>query len=143
MKILIINGPNLNLLGSREPDVYGHTTMDDIISGLRAEFNDIEISYYQSNHEGDLIDRLHEAAFGHCRADAVVLNAGGYTHTSVALADAVAAIAPIPVVEVHISNVHAREPFRRQSYLSPVCAGTITGFGTKVYALAICALARL
>jgi len=139
-KILILNGPNLNLLGRREPEVYGTATMDDILVALRAEFPDVEIDYCQSNHEGDLIDCLHEAAYGDRRADAVVLNAGGYTHTSIALADAVAAIAPVPVVEVHISNVHARESFRRQSYLSPVCVGTITGFGPKVYSLAIRAL---
>ncbi len=140
-KILIVNGPNLNLLGRREPEVYGPDTMDDILVGVRDRFADVaEIEYFQSNHEGALIDRLHEAAYGSCPVDGVVLNAGGYTHTSVALADAVAAIAPLPVVEVHLSNVHARESFRRQSYLGPVCAGTITGLGAKVYSLAVEAL---
>ena len=139
-KVLIINGPNLNLLGRREPGVYGTATMDDIIADVRARFGDAEISYFQSNHEGALIDRLHEAAYVPSPVNGIVLNAGGYTHTSVALADAVAAIAPLPVIEVHISNVYAREPFRRLSYLSPVCAGTITGLGTRVYALAVEAL---
>lgn len=139
-KVLIINGPNLNLLGRREPGVYGTATMDDIIADVRARFGNTEISYFQSNHEGALIDCLHEAAYGPSPVDGIVLNAGGYTHTSVALADAVAAIAPLPVIEVHISNVYAREPFRRLSYLSPVCAGTITGLGTRVYALAVEAL---
>ncbi len=139
-KVLIINGPNLNLLGRREPGVYGTATMDDIIADVRARFGNAEISYFQSNHEGALIDRLHEAAYGPSPVDGIVFNAGGYTHTSVALADAVAAIAPLPVIEVHISNVYAREPFRRLSYLSPVCTGTITGLGTRVYALAVEAL---
>ena len=137
--ILILNGPNLNLLGLREPDIYGTTTMHDVLAGLRAEFPDADIRHIQSNHEGVLIDALHDAGYGAGRVCGVVLNAGGYTHTSVALADAVAAI-PVPVIEVHISNVHAREDFRRRSLLSPVCAGTITGLGTAVYSLAVRAL---
>lgn len=138
-KILIINGPNLNLLGRRQPEIYGSVTMETILADLRAEFaGRVQIEYYQSNHEGALIDRLQQAGFGEDRPDTVVLNAGGYTHTSVALADAVAAI-PIPVVEVHLSNIFAREEFRRKSLLSPHCKGTITGFGPSVYRLAILA----
>lgn len=138
-KILIINGPNLNLLGVREPGIYGAESMEAVLAQLRREFADVDIEYFQSNHEGVIIDRLHAAAYGASPADGIVLNAGGYTHTSVAIADAIAAI-PVPVVEVHISNVHAREEFRHHSYLSPVCRGTIAGFGVKVYALAVRAL---
>lgn len=141
MKILIVNGPNLNMLGRRQPQIYGTDTLDDILDGLRRRYEGkAEISSFQSNHEGELIDCLQQAVFGSSPVDGIVLNAGGYTHTSVALADAVAAIAPVPVIEVHMSNVHAREPFRRHSYLSAVCAGTITGLGRSVYALAIEAL---
>jgi len=138
-KILIVNGPNLNLLGVREPGIYGAESMERVLARLRSEFPDVEISYFQSNIEGVLIDKLHSAAYGADRFDGIVLNAGGYTHTSVALADAISAI-PVPVVEVHISNVHAREEFRRHSYISPVCVGTIAGFGSRVYSLAIRAL---
>lgn len=138
-KILILNGPNLNLLGKREPEIYGTDTLHDIMEGVRCRFPDIEIVDRQSNHEGVLIDEIQAAAFGEHPFDGIVLNAGGYTHTSVALADAVAAV-NIPVVEVHISNIHAREPFRRESYLSPVCRGTIFGFGPAVYSLALEAL---
>lgn len=138
-RILILNGPNLNLLGRREPGIYGSATMDDVLAAVRGEFPAAEIYYEQHNSEGALIDALQQAAFGPARVDGVVLNAGGYTHTSVALADAAAAI-DIPVIEVHISNVHAREAFRRQSYLSPVCSGTISGLGTRCYALAVRAL---
>ena len=138
-KILIVNGPNLNLLGVREPGIYGAESMEAVLAQLRREFADVDIEYFQSNHEGVIIDRLHAAAYGASPADGIVLNAGGYTHTSVAIADAIAAI-PVPVVEVHISNVHAREEFRHHSYLSPVCRGTIAGFGVKVYALAVRAL---
>ena len=141
-KILIVNGPNLNLLGVREPGIYGAESMDAILAQLRREFPDVELDYFQSNIEGALIDRLHSAAYGTDRADGIVLNAGGYTHTSVALADAIAAI-NVPVVEVHISNVHAREEFRHHSYISPVCAGTIAGFGPRVYSLAVRALEGL
>ena len=135
-KILIINGPNLNLLGRRQPEIYGTTTMDDILADLRREFPQLDIEYYQSNHEGDLIDRLHSAGYGPDTADAVILNAGGYTHTSVALADAVASI-PTPVIEVHLSDISAREPFRRHSYLTPVCKTTLMGLGAKVYEAAV------
>ena len=136
MRILIINGPNLNLLGQREPEVYGHHSFADYLQELQQQFPQDKIDSYQSNHEGELIDQLHEA---NQSADGVILNAGGYTHTSVALADAVAAI-NIPVIEVHISNPYAREPFRHHSYLSPVSNGTITGLGLDGYRLAVEAL---
>jgi len=136
MKILILNGPNLNLLGSREPEVYGSATMDSCLAALRADFPDVDIDYFQSNHEGDIIDALHAT-----RADGVLLNAGGYTHTSVAVADAISAIS-VPVVEVHISNVAAREPFRRTSLIAPVCVGSISGFGLDSYRLGVEALLR-
>lgn len=138
MKILIINGPNLNLLGVRQPDVYGSLTMDDCLGMLRRRFVDVTIEYFQSNHEGAIIDRLHEVGFDHSYAG-VVLNAGAYTHTSLAIADAIAAI-EVPVVEVHISNVHAREAIRHRSLISPVCAGVIAGFGLDSYRLAVQAL---
>ena len=139
MKFLIINGPNLNLLGQREPEIYGRRTMADILAELDSEFAEDDIDYYQSNHEGELIDRLHEAGYGDEPCDGIVLNAGGLTHTSVSLADAVAAI-PVPVVEVHLSNIAAREEWRRRSLLAPVCRGSICGFGPAVYALAVAAL---
>lgn len=133
-RILILNGPNLNLLGRRQPEIYGHTTMEDILADLHREFDGVaEIEYFQSNHEGSLIDRLQSAGYGPEKADGVVLNAGGYTHTSVALADAVASI-PIDVVEVHLSDIEKREPFRRHSFLSAVCKATIMGLGPRVYA---------
>lgn len=142
MKILVINGPNLNLLGRRQPEIYGHETLDDIASRIGDSFPTEQFLWLQSNHEGDLIDYLHEAAYGAEPVDGIILNAGGYTHTSVALADAVAAI-PVPVVEVHLSNVASREDFRHHSFLSPVVAGTIQGFGSQVYDLAVAALLRL
>lgn len=136
--ILILNGPNLNLLGYREVDIYGHRTLDDIIEGLRFEFPDVRIEAIQSNHEGALIDAIHDT-----RADdaciGIVLNAGAYTHTSLALADAIAAV-PTPVVEVHLSNVDAREPIRHKSLIAPVCIGSIAGFGPLSYSLAVRAL---
>lgn len=136
-KILILNGPNLNLLGKREPEIYGNISFEACLQQLQEEFRQrADISYFQSNHEGALIDKLHETGFGY---DGIVLNAGAYTHTSVALADAIKAITA-PVIEVHISNVHAREDFRRHSYLSPVCKGVICGFGLNSYKLAIIAL---
>ncbi|MBQ2398547.1 MAG: type II 3-dehydroquinate dehydratase [Muribaculaceae bacterium] len=133
MKILVINGPNLNLLGRREPEVYGTMSFDDYYQELMQRFPEVEFSYVQSNHEGVIIDELHMAWGG---VDGVVLNAGAYSHTSLAIADAIASI-EVPVVEVHISNVFARESFRHHSMLSAVCAGVIVGFGLNSYALAV------
>lgn len=133
MKIIIINGPNLNLLGKREPEVYGHTSFESYFTNLQKAFPQIELSHYQSNVEGELINKLHEVGFSY---DGVILNAGGYTHTSVALADAVAAITT-PVVEVHISNVFAREDYRHVSLLGKHCKGSISGFGLSSYELAL------
>ena len=133
MKIVIINGPNLNLLGIREPEKYGITRFEDYLEGLKTQYPDCEIEYYQSNVEGEIINKLHEVGFS---ADGIVLNAGGYTHTSVAIADAVAAI-EVPVVEVHITNIYAREEERRVSLLSKACAGVISGFGLRSYELAM------
>jgi 3-dehydroquinate dehydratase-2 len=135
-KILVINGPNLNLLGRREPEIYGHDSMDTVLQSLRDTYGDVE--YFQSNHEGELIDKLHAVGFDHSYAG-VVFNAGAYTHTSLALADAIAAI-EIPVVEVHISNVHSREEVRHHSMISPVCRGVIAGFGLDSYRLGVEAL---
>ena len=137
MKILIINGPNLNLLGTREPQHYGTGTMDSVLDALKSQYPRVEFDYYQSNVEGFLIDRLHKTLEEPC--DGVVLNAGGYTHTSVALRDAIAAI-KVPVVEVHISNVHSREEFRHRSLISAVCKGVICGFGLDSYRLVVEAL---
>lgn len=133
MNILIINGPNLNLLGRRQPEIYGPHSFDDFFLGLKAVFPHIQLEYFQSNHEGALLDKLHEAGF---EADGIVLNAGALTHTSIALADAVTAIRT-PVVEVHISNVYKREPFRHHSYLSACCEGVIAGLGLEGYRLAV------
>lgn len=158
MKILIINGPNLNLLGRREPGIYGAETFEDYLLKLREAYPDTEIGYYQSNHEGDLVDMIHVAGFGGNanltgitadeqealdaqRFDGIVLNAGAYTHTSVAIHDAIKAIS-IPVIEVHISNVHQREEFRHHSYISPAASGIIIGFGIDGYRLAIEGLLR-
>lgn len=143
-KILVLNGPNLNLLGQREPAVYGTATLGDVENACReaARSRQLDIDFRQSNHEGVLIDWLHEAGAAAAGSVAgVVLNAGAYTHTSVALHDAIKAIFP-PVIEVHLSNVHAREPFRHHSYLSPACAGVVVGFGVAGYAMAIDGLAR-
>ena len=139
--VFVLNGPNLNLLGTREPEVYGHDTLDDIAGQLedRARELGLDIDLRQSNHEGHLIDWLHEAQA--IRAQAVILNAGAYTHTSVALHDAVKAIVT-PVIEVHLSNPHAREPFRHRSYLARAVRGTISGFGAASYLLALEAAAR-
>jgi len=134
-RILIINGPNLNLLGVREPDIYGKLSMEDYIRAIEADYPDVDIDYYQSNHEGDIIDRLHEEGFD-SGLTGIVLNAGAYTHTSLAIADAIKAI-KVPVIEVHISNVHAREEIRHRSLISPVCRGIIAGFGLDSYRLAI------
>ena len=142
MKILVLNGPNLNFLGRREPTIYGAQTLDDIIHALQQQFaGRVEIAAFQSNHEGALIDALQQAAID--GTDGVVLNAGAYTHTSVALRDAISSIAPLPVVEVHLSNVHARESFRHTSLISAVCQGVIAGFGADSYRLAIEALLYL
>jgi 3-dehydroquinate dehydratase-2 len=133
MKIQIINGPNLNLLGVREPSIYGSTSIEDYIKELKSVYSNIEIDYYQSNVEGEIINKLHEVGFSY---DGVVLNAGGYTHTSVAIADAIAAI-KTPVVEVHVSNIYAREEYRHVSLTGKNCQGVLTGFGMKGYRLAI------
>ena len=133
MKILILNGPNLNLLGKREPEIYGSDSFEDYLVDLKEKFSAIELEYFQSNHEGALIDKLHEVGFSY---DGIVFNAGAYTHTSVGLADAISGVTT-PVIEVHISNVHQREEFRHKSYLSPVCKGVVLGFGLKSYDLAI------
>jgi 3-dehydroquinate dehydratase-2 len=133
MKIAIINGPNLNLLGKREPDVYGHQSFEDYLQQLRTAYPDVELRYYQSNVEGELINEIQKQGFD---VDGIIFNPGGYTHTSVALRDAVSAI-PAPVIEVHISNVHAREDFRQVSYISGVAKGTIAGLGLKGYELAL------
>ena len=133
MTIQIINGPNLNLLGVREPSVYGSTSFDDFLPRLRACFPDVQIDYFQSNIEGELIDKLQDVGF---QCDGIVLNAGAYTHTSIALADCIRAISA-PVVEVHISNVHQREAFRHQSMIAAACRGVICGFGLDSYRLAI------
>jgi len=138
MKILIINGPNLNLLGIREPSVYGNQGFETYFEELKTLFSTVELTYFQSNHEGEIIDKLHEAGFDH---DGIVLNAGAYTHTSLAIADAIAAIRT-PVIEVHISNVHARETFRHHSYLAKNCKGVIAGFGFDSYRLAILNLVK-
>lgn len=132
-KILILNGPNLNLVGSREPEIYGDTSFNEYFDFLKRLFPDKEIRSVQSNHEGDLIDFIHDANKNY---DGIILNAGGYTHTSVAIRDAIAAI-DIPVIEVHISNPYAREEFRRTSLISPVCKGSICGFGLDSYRLAL------
>jgi 3-dehydroquinate dehydratase II len=138
MKIQIINGPNLNLLGKREPDVYGNLNFETFFEKLKQRFAEAELYYYQSNVEGELINKLHEVGFSH---DGVVLNAGAYTHTSVAIHDAISAIKS-PVVEVHISNVYAREEFRHKSLITSKCIGLITGFGMEGYAMAIAYLSN-
>ena len=133
MKIIIINGPNLNLLGKREPEIYGAHSFDDYFKELQNKFLDVNLSYFQSNIEGEIIDKLHEVGFSY---DGVILNAAAYTHTSVGIGDAVKAI-ETPVLEVHISNVHAREEFRHQSFIAANAKGVIVGFGLKSYDLAI------
>lgn len=133
MKLTIINGPNLNLLGKREPEIYGGTTFEAYFGTLKERFSQVELDYFQSNIEGELIGKIQEVGFD---CDGIVLNAAAYTHTSVGIADAVKAV-PAPVVEVHISNTHKREEFRHFSYISPVAKGVILGFGLQSYDLAI------
>jgi len=133
MKIVIINGPNLNLLGKREPEVYGNKTFEDYFEELQAKFKDVQLEYFQSNIEGEIIDKIQEVGFTY---DGIVLNAASYTHTSVGIGDAVKAI-ETPVVEVHISNTHKREDFRHISYISSGAKGVVLGFGLKSYDLAI------
>ena len=139
MQILILNGPNLNFLGKREPEIYGSQNFESYFKQLSIEFPQVKLDYFQSNHEGELIDYLQK--YSDLGFDGIVFNAGAYTHTSIALADAIKSIS-IPVVEIHISNVHAREAFRRESFLSPVCSGTISGFGLKGYDLALSSLLK-
>ena len=136
MNIQIINGPNINLLGKREPSIYGAVSFEDYLQQLKAKYPEIEIGYYQSNVEGEMINRLHEVGFS---CDGIILNAGAYTHTSIALQDAIRAITA-PVIEVHISNVHAREEFRHKSMISCACKGVICGFGLDSYRLGVEAL---
>jgi 3-dehydroquinate dehydratase II len=136
MRIQIINGPNINLLGKREPEIYGNTTFEDYLSELRKQYPDIRIDYYQSNVEGLMIDKIQEVGFDY---DGIILNAGAYTHTSIALQDAIRSIIA-PVIEVHISNVHKRESFRHVSMISCACLGVICGFGLNSYKLALEAL---
>lgn len=139
MKIAIINGPNLNLLGKREPETYGTRDFETYLAELQKKYRDIELTYFQSNVEGELINKLHEFGFTY---KGIIINAGGYTHTSVALADAIAAITT-PVIEVHISNIFAREDFRHVSFLGAQCIGSISGFGLSGYDLAIHQLINL
>lgn len=133
MNILILNGPNLNLLGKREPGIYGNQSFELFFDKLKSQYPALSLHYFQSNIEGELINKIHEVGFSF---DGIVFNAGGYTHTSVALRDAISAV-PTPVIEVHISNVHARESFRHTSMIAPVCKGSIVGLGLYGYKLAI------
>lgn len=133
MKICIINGPNLNLLGTREPEIYGSTTFEDYMITLKQKFSNVELSYFQSNWEGGIVDKLHEVGFIY---DGIIINAGAYSHTSIAIADAISAI-KTPVVEVHISNTFAREEFRHNDVLTAKCKGLIVGLGLEGYALAV------
>ena len=133
MKIQIINGPNLNLLGKREPTVYGNKSFEDFFQELRGRFKDIDLHYYQSNVEGEIINKIHEVGFSF---DGIILNAGAYTHTSVAIHDAIGGV-KTPTIEVHISNVYAREEYRHKSLITSKCIGLITGFGMESYALAL------
>ena len=133
MKIAIINGPNLNLLGKREPDVYGSQSFEEYFQSLKKQYPQVQFSYFQSNVEGELINELHRVGFDY---DGILLNPGGYTHTSVAIGDAIAAI-KTPVIEIHISNVHAREDFRKISHVSAKCKGTISGLGMNGYRLGL------
>ena len=136
MRIHIINGPNLNLLGKREPEKYGKQSFDDFLDSLKSKYPDIVFEYYQSNVEGEIINEIHRTGFS---SDGIILNAGGYTHTSVAIADAIASV-KTPVIEVHITNIAAREEYRKTSIIGGSCAGSITGFGLDSYRLAVEAL---
>ena len=138
MKILVINGPNLNLLGEREPNVYGHKSLEEINAFIAEYFKRVSLDFFQSNHEGEIIDKIHQARQYY---DGIVINPGAYTHYSLAIRDAIEAIA-IPVAEVHISNIDAREDFRRVSVISSVCVGTVSGFGVYGYVLAVQGLAH-
>ncbi len=133
MKVIIINGPNLNLLGKREKNIYGNQSFEDYFSALKAKYAQVELHYFQSNSEGWIIDKIHEVGFEY---DGIIINAGAYTHTSVAIRDAIASVTT-PAVEVHISNIHAREEFRHHSHLSAVCKGVIVGLGLDGYRLAL------
>ncbi|NJM80117.1 MAG: type II 3-dehydroquinate dehydratase [Flavobacterium sp.] len=133
MKLLILNGPNLNLLGKREPEIYGSQTFEDYFETLKNKFTSLTLEYYQSNIEGEIINKLHEVGFSY---DGIILNAGAYTHTSIGIGDAIKGITS-PVIEVHISNTFSREDFRHQSYISPNAKGVVIGFGLKSYDLAI------
>jgi 3-dehydroquinate dehydratase-2 len=144
VRVLVVHGPNLNLLGTREPDVYGRATLDDIHALLADRARDLDaiVETFQSNHEGALVDRIQAAASAAGRADALVVNAAAYTHTSVAIRDAIEALG-LPAVEVHLSNIHQREPFRRRSLLADVCIGQISGFGPLSYVLGLEAAVEL
>lgn len=133
MQIAIINGPNLNLLGKREPGIYGNESFESYFEKLKSQYPEVQLTYFQSNIEGEMINHLHEIGFSF---DGILLNAGGYTHTSVALRDAISAV-KTPVLEIHISNIHAREEFRHKSMIAPVCVGSICGLGMKGYALGV------
>lgn len=139
MRVLIINGPNINLLGKREPSIYGDRTFDDYLSELRTSYPAVEITYYQSNVEGELINKIQEYGFD---VSGIILNAGAYTHTSIALHDAIRAIS-CPVIETHISNIHAREHFRHTSMIASACKGVVCGFGLDSYRLALEALMKI
>jgi 3-dehydroquinate dehydratase II len=133
LKILILNGPNLNLLGKREPEIYGSISFEDYFETLKTKFHDLDLYYFQSNIEGEIIDKIHETGFDF---DAILINAGGYTHTSVAISDAIAGVTT-PVLEVHISNIYKREEFRHKSIITKECVGMISGLGLKGYELGI------
>ncbi len=133
MKLIIINGPNLNLLGKREKDIYGNQDFETYFSSLKAKYPQVQLETFQSNHEGELIDKIHEVGFSY---DGIIINGAGFTHTSVALRDAIAAVTA-PAIEVHISNIGARESFREHSYLTAVCVGIISGLGLEGYALGV------
>tara|TARA_B100000927_G_scaffold285652_1_gene276030 strand:+ start:920 stop:1342 length:423 start_codon:yes stop_codon:yes gene_type:complete len=133
MKLIIINGPNLNLLGIREKEIYGETSFEEYLSSLKSKFKDVELEFFQSNHEGELIEKIQEVGFSY---EGIIINAGGFTHTSVALRDAIASVSS-PAIEVHISNILNREDFRKKSFLSDVCKGIISGLGLKGYEFAV------